>query len=143
MRVHDSQAHRKMDVTRERISRILELREILLSFLSMLLLSARPAWSSLMESIIMDSAYQEKVTLQPRSTPISVCHVIFASFKSAGGVTLSKLHFLLLLFLEKRSHFFMKKDTLLQNLLLPVPPLKQTNKTAKQQILAKVVCWLQ
>ena len=30
MRVHDSQAYRKMDVTRERISRILELREILL-----------------------------------------------------------------------------------------------------------------
>ena len=28
--VHDSQAYRKMDVTRERISRILELREILL-----------------------------------------------------------------------------------------------------------------
>ena len=32
VRVHDSQTHRKMDVTRERISRILELREILLSF---------------------------------------------------------------------------------------------------------------
>ena len=32
MRVHDSQAYRKMDVTRERISRILELKEILLSF---------------------------------------------------------------------------------------------------------------
>ena len=31
MRVHDSQAYRKTDVTRERISRILELREILLS----------------------------------------------------------------------------------------------------------------
>ena len=31
MRVHDSQAYRKMDVTRELISRILELREILLS----------------------------------------------------------------------------------------------------------------
>ncbi len=31
MRVHDSQAYRKMDVTRERINRILELREILLS----------------------------------------------------------------------------------------------------------------
>ena len=31
MRVHDSQAYRKMDVTRERISRILELREILVS----------------------------------------------------------------------------------------------------------------
>ena len=32
VRVHDSQAYRKMDVTRERNSRILELREILLSF---------------------------------------------------------------------------------------------------------------
>ena len=32
MRVHDSHAYRKMDVTRERISRILEPREILLSF---------------------------------------------------------------------------------------------------------------
>ena len=31
MRVHHSQAYRKMDVTRERLSRILELREILLS----------------------------------------------------------------------------------------------------------------
>ena len=31
VRVHDSQAYRKMDVTRQRISRILELREILLS----------------------------------------------------------------------------------------------------------------
>ena len=31
MRVHDSQAYKKIDVTRERISRILELREILLS----------------------------------------------------------------------------------------------------------------
>ena len=32
MRANDSQAYRKMDVTRESISRILELREILLSF---------------------------------------------------------------------------------------------------------------
>ena len=31
MRGHDSQAYRKMDVTRERISCIMELREILLS----------------------------------------------------------------------------------------------------------------
>ena len=31
VRVHDSEAYRKMDVTRERITRILELREILLS----------------------------------------------------------------------------------------------------------------
>ena len=34
MRVHDSQAYRKMDVTRERIGRSLELREILLSILT-------------------------------------------------------------------------------------------------------------
>ena len=32
MRVHDSQAYRKMGVTRERIRHTLELREILLSF---------------------------------------------------------------------------------------------------------------
>ena len=32
MRVHDSQAHRKMGVTSKRMSCILELREILLSF---------------------------------------------------------------------------------------------------------------
>ena len=32
MRVCDSQAYRRIDVTRERISRILELRETLLSF---------------------------------------------------------------------------------------------------------------
>ena len=32
MRVHDSHAYRKMDVTRERISRILEMLEKLLSF---------------------------------------------------------------------------------------------------------------
>ena len=31
VRVHDSQAYKKMDVTRERIIRILELREVLLS----------------------------------------------------------------------------------------------------------------
>ena len=32
MRVHDSQAYRKIDATRERIGRILELKEILMSF---------------------------------------------------------------------------------------------------------------
>ena len=32
VRDHDSQAYRKMDVTRERISRILKLKEMLLSF---------------------------------------------------------------------------------------------------------------
>ena len=32
MRVHDSQTYRKMDLTRERIRLVLELREMLLSF---------------------------------------------------------------------------------------------------------------
>ena len=32
VRVHDSEAHREMDVTREHIKRSLELREMLLSF---------------------------------------------------------------------------------------------------------------
>ena len=32
MKIHDSQAYRKMDATKERISRILELKEMLLSF---------------------------------------------------------------------------------------------------------------
>ena len=32
VRVHDSQAYRKMDATRERLSRTLQLREMLLSF---------------------------------------------------------------------------------------------------------------
>ena len=40
MRVHDSHAYRKMDVTRERISCILELREILLSFHGFSIVSA-------------------------------------------------------------------------------------------------------
>ena len=34
VRVHDSEAYRKMDVTREHVSHILQLREILLSFQS-------------------------------------------------------------------------------------------------------------
>ena len=41
LRVQDSQAHRKMDVTREWISCILELREILLSFQNDLEILAR------------------------------------------------------------------------------------------------------
>ena len=32
VRVHDSQVYRKMEVTKERISRILELREMFMSF---------------------------------------------------------------------------------------------------------------
>ena len=41
MRVHDSQAYRNMDVARERISRIVELREILVPVMSIVLFSSR------------------------------------------------------------------------------------------------------
>ena len=51
MRVHDSQAYRKMDVTRERISRILELREILLSIQTGFSLVNAAVVSAILESI--------------------------------------------------------------------------------------------
>ena len=51
MRVHDSQAYRKMDVTRERISRILELREILLSIQTGFSLVNAPVVCAFLESI--------------------------------------------------------------------------------------------
>ena len=66
MRVHDSQAYRKMDVTRERISRILELREILLSFQTAFnLVSAIPESMSGLEpsSVITESRYLKLVTV--------------------------------------------------------------------------------
>ena len=51
VRVHDSQAYREMDVTWERISRILELREILLSFQTGFSLVNAPVVCSILESI--------------------------------------------------------------------------------------------
>ena len=51
MRVHDSQAYRKMDVTRERNRRILELREILLSFQTGLNLVNADVLCAILESI--------------------------------------------------------------------------------------------
>ena len=51
MRVHDSQAYKKMDVTRERISRILELREIVLSFQTGFSLVNAAVVCAVMESI--------------------------------------------------------------------------------------------
>ena len=51
VRVHDSQAYRKMDVTRERISRILELREILLSIQTGFSLVSAAVVCAMLESI--------------------------------------------------------------------------------------------
>ena len=51
MRVHDSQAYRKMGVTRERISRILELREILLPIQTGFTLVSAAVVCAILESI--------------------------------------------------------------------------------------------
>ena len=82
MRVHDSQAYRKMDVTRERISRVFELRKILLSIqtgsaLSMLLLSVlswrvSQAW---MVKVITESRYLKLVTISS-SCPFTLISVL-------------------------------------------------------------------
>ena len=51
MRVRDSQAYRKMDVTRERISHILELREIILSIKTGFSLVSAAVVCAILESI--------------------------------------------------------------------------------------------
>ena len=51
VRVHDSQAYRKMDVTRKGISRILELREILLSFQTCVILVNAAVVCAVLESV--------------------------------------------------------------------------------------------
>ena len=51
MRVHDLHAYRKIDVTRERISRYLELREILLSVQTVFNLVNAAVVCAVMESI--------------------------------------------------------------------------------------------
>ena len=71
MRVHDSQAYRKMDVSRERIGRILELREILLSIqIGFSLVNAAVACSILQSnsglepsSVITEPTYLKLVTV--------------------------------------------------------------------------------
>ena len=71
MRIHDSQAHRKIDVTKERISLILELREILLPFQTAFsLVSAAVACAILQSnsglkplSVITEPRYLKLVTI--------------------------------------------------------------------------------
>ena len=76
VRVHDSQAYRKMDVTRERISRILELREILLSIQTGLSLVNAAVVCAILKSISglePSSVITELVSSFCPSTLISVC----------------------------------------------------------------------
>ena len=64
VRVHDSQAYRKMDVTMERFSRILELREILLSFQADFNLVNAAVVCAILESIL--GLEPLSVTTEPR-----------------------------------------------------------------------------
>ena len=58
VRVHDSKAYKKMDVTRERISRILELREILLPIQTGFNLVKAAVVCTILESISGFEPYQ-------------------------------------------------------------------------------------
>ena len=81
MRVHDSQAYRKMDVTRERISFILELKEILLLFQTSFNLVNAAVVCAVLESIL--GLEPSSVIIQPRylklATVSSFCPFIFIS----------------------------------------------------------------
>ena len=60
VRVHESQAYRKMDVTRERISRILELRETLLSFQTGFNLANEPQLQLCTKQLSTQTSHQTK-----------------------------------------------------------------------------------
>ena len=64
LRVHDSQANRKLDVTREHISHILELKEILLSFKTGFNLVNTAVVFAILESI--SGLEPSSVTTEPR-----------------------------------------------------------------------------
>ena len=86
MRVHDSQAYRKMNVTRERISRILELREILLPIQTVFSLINAAVVYAVLESIsglepssvITEPGYLKPVTVSSLClfTLISVLSIV-------------------------------------------------------------------
>ena len=96
MRVYDSQAYRKMDVTRERISRILEMLEKLLSFqIGFSLVNAAVVYA-ILESIsdlepslvITDSRYLKLVIVS------SFCPFTFDLSVDATGVVCHQLELL-------------------------------------------------
>ena len=83
MRVHDSQAYRKTDVTRERISRIVAKREILLSIKTGFSLVNAAVVCAILESIsglepssvITEHRYLKFVTVS-RSCPFTLIFVL-------------------------------------------------------------------
>ena len=88
VRVHDSQAYRKMDVTRERISRILELREILLSIQTGFSLVSAAVACAILESI--SGLEPSSVITEPRYlklvTVSSFCPFTLISVDATGVV---------------------------------------------------------
>ena len=93
MRVQDSQAYRKMDVTRKCISRILELREILLSFQTGFNLVDAFAVCVILESISglePSSAVSEPRYLKLLTVP-SFCPFTFDLCVDATGVVCHQL----------------------------------------------------
>ena len=88
MRVHDSQAYRKMDVTRERISRILELREILQQFQTVFNLVKAAVVCAILESI--SGSESSSVITEPRFlklvTVSSFCPFTLISVNATGVV---------------------------------------------------------
>ena len=79
VRVHDSQAYRKIDVTRERISRILELREILLSIQTCFSLANAAVACAILESISgLDTVMGHRpvssrlITIRLRAIPFNI-----------------------------------------------------------------------
>ena len=93
MKVHDSQAYRKMDVTRERISRILELREILLSIQTGFSLVNAAVACAILESI--SGLEPSSLTTEPRYlklvTVSSFCRFTLVSCVDATGVVCHQL----------------------------------------------------
>ena len=81
MKVHDSQAYRKMDVTRERMRRILELRAILLSLQTGSNLVSAAVVCAILESIsglepssvITEPRYLKVVTVELLSIHFDLC----------------------------------------------------------------------
>ena len=96
MRIHDSQPYGKMDVTRERISRILELREMLLLFPTGFSLANAAVVCAILESIsglepssvITEPRYLKLVTVSNfcpfTSTSVLMPLVLFACVVVAG-----------------------------------------------------------
>ena len=84
VRVHDSQAYRKMDLTRQHISRILELREILLSFQTGFNLVNAAVVCAILKSIsgLESSSYTHTHTHTHTHTPKKVNHLQNSVYKS-------------------------------------------------------------